>query len=142
MGLFSKKKPPRREFMDWPREDISGDSVTFVRGVTHYQDNIFAVKNCTQFVVAGEPQNKYDKKAVMVAAVTEDALVQVGHLPGGEMVTHEIFELTGLLEDQQIMCVVKGFIEPYDGGLGVRVFIPKHSWLKARLNEEKTPTQS
>jgi hypothetical protein len=142
MGLFGKKKPPRREFMDWPRENISGDSTVYVRGVSFNQATIRQVKNCKLFALAAEPQNQHDKTAVMVAAVTDNELLQMGHLPAGDMITKEVFELTTMLEDKNIVCVVDGYIEPYDGGLGVRVMLPKHAWLKTRLNAEKTPTQS
>ncbi len=81
----------------------------------------------------GDAENKFDKHAVKVCAITPMGLATVGFLPAGDYKTEHFQTLALALEQREVLLVTNGLIEAYDGGLGVRVQLPKWEWLKARL---------
>jgi hypothetical protein len=131
---FFRKKQPASVTADWAEEVLPNEGVTFVHGVSHQQQNIRALgKGSRRFALVGDPENKYDKHAVKVCAVTPAGLATVGFLPAGEYKTEHFQTLALALEQQKILLIANGMIESYEGGLGVRVQLPKWAWLKARI---------
>ncbi|GEM_PF-6331803 len=133
MGLFNKK-PTTQTTADWAQELMPNQGDTFARGVSYEQRNITALgKGQHKFALVGDPANRTDKLAVKICAITPKGLCTVGYLERGEFKTEHFQTLALRLEQQRILLVADGRIEPYDGGLGVRIYVPRWQWLKARL---------
>jgi hypothetical protein len=139
VGLF-RKKQPTPVTAHWAEEVLPHETDIFAHGVSHQQQNIRALgKGPQRFALVGDAENKYDKHAVKVCAVTPAGLATVGFLPAGEYKTEHFQTLALALEQQETLLIANGTIESYEGGLGVRVQLPKWAWLKARLASLQIP---
>lgn len=116
MGLF-KRKPaqPARETVRIP---LRTDEPTIVVGTSFRQDGFRGHRpGDAIFGIRREPGNKHDRNAVQVTLDDKP----VGYISADRAVMYApVFDDL----EQRVLCTVEGYIEPYDGGLGARIFLP------------------
>ena len=128
---FAEQKVLKKELT--AGELLPGETTVYVRGVSYKQANIRKLPKALEFTFKPEPNNKFDKNAVAVMAITPQGLIAVGYLPADDEFTELAKALSEKLASEDSRVKVAGRVHPYDGGLGVTLDIPHESTLKRRL---------